>query len=340
MQVNSKHTRESSFELLRIVAMFFIVFYHLVTYYLYEIPDTNFHAFFTALLPTLHIGVILFVLISGYFGIKSTWRGLISLLLVILVYNLPFIVYSGIGHGRWTERLMFITNTPYWFIRCYIYLYLVAPFLNKAIEQFTIRERIGSLMAFGIVAMYFGSTQGDGALEDGKNLINFIFLYLVGNTLKMTQERWSRISYRLLGCAYIVLNASLILSLYFTSNSSVHETIINLSFPYRSPLLLINAVLVFMMFAKMRIHSRFINAIATSMFAVYIIHCQPMIHNLFLMKGLRIMLAQKWGGQFVEMLIYTCIIMVLCVLIDKCLTPYWNWQNKITMKFCANKKLF
>ena len=297
MQVNSKHTRESSFELLRIVAMFFIVFYHLVTYYLYEIPDTNFHAFFTALLPTLHIGVILFVLISGYFGIKSTWRGLISLLLVILVYNLPFIVYSGIGHGRWTERLMFITNTPYWFIRCYIYLYLVAPFLNKAIEQFTIRERIGSLMAFGIVAMYFGSTQGDGALEDGKNLINFIFLYLVGNTLKMTQERWSRISYRLLGCAYIVLNASLILSLYFTSNSSVHETIINLSFPYRSPLLLINAVLVFMMFAKMRIHSRFINAIATSMFAVYIIHCQPMIHNLFLMKGLRIMLAQKWGGN-------------------------------------------
>ena len=85
MQANSVNTRNSSFELLRIVAMLFIVFYHLVTYYLYEIPNPEFAQFFTALLPTLHIGVILFMLISGYFGIKSTWKGLISLLMVVIV---------------------------------------------------------------------------------------------------------------------------------------------------------------------------------------------------------------------------------------------------------------
>ena len=331
MLATSTHTRNSSFELLRLVAMCFIVFYHLVSYNLYLLPKPQYEEFFTALLPTLHVGVILFVLISGYFGIKSTWQGLISLLMVVLVYNLPFIVYSGIGHGRWVERLMFITNTPYWFIRCYIYLYLVAPFINKATNQLTIKERIGAIFAFGIVAMYFGTTQGDDALGDGKNLVNFIFLYLVGNILRITQERWSKNSFGLLGCVYILLNASLILLLYFTSNISINETIMNLSFPYRSPLLLINAVLIFMMFAKIRIHSRFINAVATSMFAVYIIHCQPVIHNLFVMKGLQIMLNQNWG-VFVEMIVYTFFIMIGCVLIDKCLTPYWNWQNKFLSK--------
>lgn len=47
----SSTTRNSKFELLRIVAMLLIVFYHLVTYYLYQIPNPANHEFFTALFP-------------------------------------------------------------------------------------------------------------------------------------------------------------------------------------------------------------------------------------------------------------------------------------------------
>lgn len=336
----SSTTRNSSFELLRIVAMAMIVFYHIVSYYLYLLPNSANQEFFTALLPTLHIGVILFMLISGYFGIKSTWKGLISLLMVVIVYNLPFVLYSGIGHGRWMERLMFITNTPYWFIRCYLYLYLVAPFINKAIDELSMRERVGALVAFSIISIYFGCTEGDIALQDGKNLVNFILLYLLGNTLKITQERWQSWNIWSLFGIFVGMNVLTFTLLYFSYGAYLHDFVFNISFPYHSPLLIINAILVFMMFGKLHINSVWINNIATSMFAVYIIHCQPMIHNIFVMGTLRNVLNFSQGGVFVKLLILTIGIMLICVLIDKCLTPYWRWQNKLLVKYLGDKKLY
>ena len=86
--------RNSAFELLRIVSMCLIVLYHIIFYSLPIIPNLQHQLLLSAMLPTLHIGVILFCLISGYFGIKSTWEGLISLLMVIFVYNLPFIILA------------------------------------------------------------------------------------------------------------------------------------------------------------------------------------------------------------------------------------------------------
>lgn len=320
--------------------MLFIVFYHLVTYYLYEIPNPEYAQLYTALLPTLHIGVILFVLISGYFGIKSTWKGLISLLMVVIVYNLPFVLYSGIGHGHWMERLMFITNTPYWFIRCYLYLYLVASFINKAIDKLSMRERVGALVAFGIISIYFGCTEGDIALQDGKNLVNFIFLYLLGNTLKVSHEKWQSWNVWSLLKIFAGMNVLTFTLLYFSYEMYLHDFVFNISFSYRSPLLIINSILVFMMFGKLHINSVWINNIATSMFAVYIIHCQPMIHNIFVVGTLRNMLNFSRGGVFVKLLILTIGIVLICVLIDKCLIPYWKWQNKLLVKYLRDKSLY
>lgn len=331
--MNTNTNRNTTFELLRIVAMFMIVFYHVVSYYLYLLPDPENQEFYTALLPTMHVGVILFVLISGYFGIKSTWRGLISLLMVVVVYNLPFVLYSGIKHGHWLEYLMFISNTPYWFLRCYLYMYLVAPFVNKAIDKLSMHERIGALMAFGLIAIYFGCTEGDVALQDGKNLVNFIFLYLLGNTLKFTQKRWQLWNVWLLLGGFIGINVLTFVTLYLSYGTGLHKIIFNLSFYYRSPLLIINAILVFMMFGKWRINSTWINSLATSMFAVYIIHCQPMIHNVFVICGQRNVLSSFSVG--VGLLFFAIVIMLVCVAIDKCLTPYWNWQRKMLTKYCG-----
>ena len=162
--------------------------------------------------------------------------------MVVIVYNLPFVLYSGIGHGRWMERLMFITNTPYWFIRCYLYLYLVAPFVNKAIDKLAMRERVGALVAFGIISIYFGCTEGDITLQDGKNLVNFIFLYLLGNTLKVSQDKWQPWNVWLLLGIFVAINVLTFTILYLSYGTYLHDYVFNLSFPYRSPLLIINAI--------------------------------------------------------------------------------------------------
>lgn len=73
MSIHKSKSRESNFELLRIVAMFCIVFYHLLLHYV--IPAEGEESIFYALQLPLHIGVPLFVFISGYFGIKPSVSG-------------------------------------------------------------------------------------------------------------------------------------------------------------------------------------------------------------------------------------------------------------------------
>jgi len=78
--------RESSFELIRILAQFFIVFYHIFLFFIYPVTQNPYHK---AIWLPLHIGVVLFVLISGYFGIKSSVKGFIKLVLTMAVLYIP-----------------------------------------------------------------------------------------------------------------------------------------------------------------------------------------------------------------------------------------------------------
>lgn len=94
----AKPLRESQFELIRILAQFFIVLYHLFLFFVYPKTGNPFHK---AIWLPLHIGVILFILISGYFGIKSSIKGFIKLVGMVLVLSIPLelIDYQLIGGG-------------------------------------------------------------------------------------------------------------------------------------------------------------------------------------------------------------------------------------------------
>ena len=60
-------TRDSNMELLRIIAITFIVLYHLTAFFANAWGEEN--RLMYSLNLMLHTGVILFVLISGYYGI-------------------------------------------------------------------------------------------------------------------------------------------------------------------------------------------------------------------------------------------------------------------------------
>ena len=61
--MSSYLNRKSNFELLRIVSQLYIILYHIFCFFIY--PNTEI-AFHKAIQMTFHVGVIDFVLISGY----------------------------------------------------------------------------------------------------------------------------------------------------------------------------------------------------------------------------------------------------------------------------------
>lgn len=90
--------RSSNIELLRIVALWMIVVYHIFAFCIFQnYQDVS--IFYKAIWLPLHIGVVLFILISGFFRIKPSVKGTVRLLSYMFVYSVPLGLYSVAQHG-------------------------------------------------------------------------------------------------------------------------------------------------------------------------------------------------------------------------------------------------
>lgn len=317
--------------------MFLIVFYHIVSVGVYYAPINS--AEFklqNAIIPSVHIGVILFVLISGYYGIKPSIKGFTRIILMVIVYYLPLQIMDLFMTGQMCDfkavrnSFMIISKTPYWFIKTYIYLYLIAPIINTFI-QYSQRHTINYILLFlAIISIYFGLT-GDASLSDGKNLTNFVFLYLLGNTIRRYYNLWTRIEKTWIAITYVCLNIVLIFLNYtFPKSTTVGYIIWRSCMPYCSPLLILNATLIFLLFSKLKIQSKYINCMAGSMFAVYLIHSHPVIYKwIFIPVSVRILYTSPIWYLF-ACIALSMLILSLCYVVDACMSPIWKHGNVIS----------
>lgn len=123
--------RQSQYELLRLISQFYIVLYHIC--YMWQGSLKN-NPFFQAIGIPLHIGVIIFVLLSGFFTINATSKGLIKLLGIFIVYDSSEIIYNLINTDsirQSIKHLALLSDTHFWFIKTYLILfaYILYTFL-------------------------------------------------------------------------------------------------------------------------------------------------------------------------------------------------------------------
>lgn len=323
--------RESNFELLRLFSQFCIVLYHIFLLFIY--PGSNYNPIYKSIQIPLHVGVIIFVLLSGYFTIKPSSKRLIKVLSIFFVYSLSEVVYNLLHADNKHEivsSLLFFSHTHFWFIRTYIYLFLISPLLNKYIESTTNRQFLYLLLAFAFISIYIGTIGGDNTLSDGKNLSNFIFLYLCGNAIRRFRSKLSfSMCSLLISC--VLLNAVLFFGYHLFHHNLLGKLIWNLSFPYSSPILLLNSVLILLIFSKLRLQSQLINNMAKSSLAIYLIHAnRPYAIGLV---GTASMWIYNHTSNCITLLlgliILTVIVLLTCICIDKLLTPIWHLSEKL-----------
>lgn len=275
MEQMTPKTRQSNMELLRLVAMFMIVVYHTVYYRLYNYRTES--PVFSSLMIVLHIGVPLFVLISGYFGIKPSVKGIFKLYAILLFYNLVLYGYRIVsGDITFSIRefmrlwLPFSWGRVLWFFKVYIMLYISAPVVNYLKEKMEMEL----LLISGFLTFYFGWFAQHPSLSNGKNIVNFVFLYLLGNMLHKMLVSWKAPSGKkrmTLAFWYIGLTIAVGLILAYP-NEHVQSIGKRLFWGYNSPILLLMSVLFFCIFATFNFKSKMVNWWAGSVFAVYMIH--------------------------------------------------------------------
>ena len=122
--------------------------------------------------------------------------------------------------------------------------------LNKYLNSISTIQRVVFIFILAYMAIWMGTHRCDGSFAGGKNVINFFLIYTLGNRLRIYQDKWKRINSTKLLLMYVLLNITLVSLWIYFRNNMLGEIIMRVSFWYCSPILYINAVLLFMLWGR------------------------------------------------------------------------------------------
>lgn len=274
--------RKSNYELLRIIAMFLIIVHHLTVFkafdscgYMTQYSFEKDGCVGLIINGMVVGGVNIFVLISGYFGIKNVLKALLKIWIDLVVYSLIsyFICVCVFDVGLSVKSILRSIHYDNWFILNFTVLILVSPILEKCLN-YVDRNLLGQwVLILFIVNALFGWFWGVVNVN-GYNYVNFIFLYFIARFIRLSEESNTKIyrNIQQFGIVYWLISAFLVaLGIVVLDSLGKHPDSMTY-FGYNNPLIIISAISLFVVIGSLKIQSAFINIIATGMFGVFLLH--------------------------------------------------------------------
>ena len=234
------------------------------------------------------VAVNAFILISGYFGIQFKWERFIRLDIQVLFYSVLLLLVSiFIGWHTFNMRrdfLMFfpVLSKQYWFITCYVVLYLISPLLNRWADCMQKSEYkrnliVGALIIYVWPTICFLFNAKQFVNDAGYGIVNFTYLYMLGHYIRCYYEdKYTVTHYR---GGYFITVILLFICQYSLSYFLGFEFTSWLS--YNTIFVFVGAICLFMAFKNTSVSSGIINYWAKPCLAVYLIHNHPLIWSGF-----------------------------------------------------------
>lgn len=304
--------RESNFELMRIISMFMIVLWHVIIHgNLINNTTGKMNILISLVLYICIVHVNSFVMVTGYFQYNKDFslkkflkifnlQWFYKVMIVLILSIIGIITIPKIDFIR--EILPIGSTSNYWFINCYLVLYLLSPFLNKFIKSIDQEEHkkclLISFLLFSVVAYI---TNNATVNNNGSTIIQFVFLYLLGaylNKYSLKEElnikRYSKRKLQIIllsfGASLCIINfLFLIFSLHFINSSneflqSISNTVISNRYGYSNPLVILQTICYFLYFKTLSFKNSFINKISATTFGIYLIHDNSYIRSVIYKK--------------------------------------------------------
>ena len=269
--------RQLNYEILRIIAMILILFHHAMLYLPSDI---------TAQLPSVAVdilssggkyGVILFILITGYFECNKEFKitKIFKLVGQTLFYSYLFLVLAIIINKQLDlntiiRSLLPITFNQYWFITTYVILYLLIPFLNKLINTLSKKEFIKLILILSLFITILPSF-ALASFSIG-SLGTFIYIYLIGSYLNKYSKFYLKNKNKFLVLSITLYIISIIVHILAKKYIGFYNGIF---FSVNSFFFLGSAISLFQYFKKANISENFRKTIvffSQTTFGVYLIH--------------------------------------------------------------------
>lgn len=284
-------------ELARIVAMAMIVFRHFVFHGMWGCwpgpvasygPLNGSEYILCFLCFLFDAGMDLFILLSGYYGIKLRWKGIISFWLISIFYGALCLLVNGVEGPMDIVNVFIISRSRHWFVRSYFLLMLFSPILNAALDSLDIKNlRLSALLMF-VVCCVSGWAFNNGT-SNAMNVLQLICVYFIGGWIKRDNlSQAVKMNQAIIGyvlCA--VLNFLGMIVIYYVLKKEI-----GIMYQNNNPLTLISACLLFFVFRDIEFKSKFVNVWASTMFGVLLLsdmvfynRLYHIIHSCFLCGG-------------------------------------------------------
>lgn len=334
--------RQGNIELLRIISIILIVVLHADLFSL-SAPDYN-RLMISPLVSISQLAVEsiaiclvnIFIFISGWFGVRPTIKSFSNLCFQILYFTIG-IYFTTILLGVNTINLsgilsiVFLTNNG-WFIRSYILLLILAPIINLYITN-TNRLHFKWLLIFFFLFQTIYGWLFDVAkfFDNGYSTISFVGIYLLARYMKIFNPKVSNFNryYDLL--IFIFLSVTLTILTIYPAYLSNSYRIMQL-FAYNNPIVILMSLFLFLFFTKLKFYNQFIIKLASSSFAIYLLHCNPNIMNEYFVRPIKYFYQNFDGVESLGFITLIVIIYIVAALILDIPRKY-IWNKYLLPKF-------
>ncbi|MBQ7690624.1 MAG: acyltransferase family protein [Muribaculaceae bacterium] len=345
----SRAVRDSNMELLRIMAMVLVMVVH-ANFRALPVPGATAiatsptSAWLQFLTEGLSIvSVNLFVLLSGWYGIRPKVHRFAELLFQVLFFTLIgvgvselLVPGSAVGAPDFWKRFFMLGDGHYWFVKTYIALYLLAPVLNAYVESASRRGFAWLLAAFFTFQFIFGWLwEAVTWFKAGYSLTSFMGLYLLARYIRLYPTRIWRMSRWCDLAIYLAVALVLAVAMFHIKRNSGLGGFL---YFYNCPLVILSAVHLMLFFSKLSFKSRLVNWLAISAFAIYLTHSGTFLWTYY-DDAIRLWFAGESRFTFI---LYAAAMMaavfVVSILLDKMRLLMWKPIERVMIS-CRHGKL-
>lgn len=325
-------TRNSSLELLRIISMIMIVFYHYACHGGFEWSTNELtvpHFWYNFISMGGKVGVDVFVLISGFFLIDSrvtlfNFSKVIKLWGEIFFYALTILILSWIfGLSDLSIKSIIIACFPitirtWWFASTYLVLYVLHPFLNKFLNR--IDKKVYQKYLVIIIIMWSVIPTFTTREFEGNNLIWFITLYSISGYIRKydLNAKFNKNGYLMFFILFSFLTyvSSIVLTI-MGSKWSVFGDYSTYFYGYEKLSVLLISITLFMYFKSMEVkNNKLINIIASATFGVYLISDNYTIQKFLWNDLFKNSQFQHSSLLIIHSIVAVSLVYIICTVID------------------------
>lgn len=313
-------SRNSSVELYRIIATFAVLVVHFNGWFVGGMPeyfDVHHLSLFRVSQMLIEaatcICVNMFLVISGYFGVRLKWESIVKICLLLFCIYIPFYLFSAIYNSEFGVssfiRNFFVISKSGYFIQCYLMLVFLSPALNSFVEKYGKSILWWSLVFLGI-EFWFGCIMKVEALgfNKGYSVIHFVLMYMIARCLSLYKEQLIKVRCWKWVAGYML--CTILIALMYVVG-------IKFCWDYSNPLVVFSSICSFMPFIYYNYENKFINWIAKSTLAVYIIQVTNPVYAVIVKLDRFMLDTNPYSVYLLLSMLFIIFFFILCVLYEK-----------------------